>query len=589
MSKIAKRYDYKKFSVLAGPAAKLPKDKQSYKVRYRSVSTRKDAFRTILLAVGTLAIELAFLSWLLLSLLQPIWDQSATIGAAFVALLICIFTIESFRMISIVSFAFSALVAKNPVPVRPQRNKRVAFTTTIVPSKEPFEMVQKTLRAMKKVRYAGQIDVWLLDEGNDPDIKKACQEMGVHHFSRKGVPEWNMPSGNLKAKTKHGNHNAWLAAHGDQYDYVLSVDSDHVPLPNYAERMLGYFRDRDVAYVVGPQVYANLDSVITRGAESQSYVFQATIQRAANSYDAAMFVGTNHAYRVSTLQSIGGFQDSITEDLLTGLTIHSTRNPDTNRYWKSVYTPDVLAVGEGPSTWTDFFSQQLRWSRGANEVLMTRFAKLFVKLPLKARIHYGLIVWCYPAAALTWTIGIAVSMLYLFLGTTGVGLQDKTWLALYVDVLAAQLLLYGWLRRYNVSPHEPRNSFGIAGVIFSIFAAPVYAYSLYCTLARKQSGFVVTPKGDTASNDRWSTFKYHIMWASLVVWFLWYALLIGNSHINVKIWCAIALTASLTPVIMWRISAWPQTRAAVVRFLRAPRSLSLPSIKYRKDPTHEVN
>ena len=29
-----------------------------------------------------------------------------------------------------------------------------------------------------------------------------------------------------------------------------------------------------------------------------------------------------------------------------------------------VYTPDVLAVGEGPASWTDFFSQQTRWSRG---------------------------------------------------------------------------------------------------------------------------------------------------------------------------------------------------------------------------------
>ena len=569
------QYDYSGHSKLAGPISKLPK-KTAYKVRYRGISSRKDTIWTIVLASATILIELSFLTWLLLSLTLPMWDEDVTIGAAFVGLLICIFIIESFRMISIISFAFSALMAKNPVPVTPERNKRVAFTTTIVPSKEPFEMVEKTLQAMLKVKYHGGVDVWLLDEGDDPKIKAACQAMGVHHFSRKGVPEWNMPTGNHKAKTKHGNHNAWLQAHGKDYDYVLSVDSDHVPLPNYAQRMLGYFRDADVAYVVGPQVYANLDSVITRGAESKSYVFQATIQRAANSYDAAMFVGTNHAYRVSTMMDIGGFQDSITEDLLTGLTVHSTRNPKTGRFWKSVYTPDVLAIGEGPSSWTDFFSQQLRWSRGANEVLMTRFAKLFTKLPLKARLHYGLIVWCYPAAALTWSVGIAVSMLYLFLGTTGVGLPDKIWLALYVDVLAAQLVLYGWLRRYNVSPHESRNSFGIAGVIFSIFAAPVYAYSLYATLARKNSAFVVTPKGETASRERWSAFRYHLMWAALVVWFLYYSFLIGNNHASVKIWSAIALTASLTPVIMWRISIWPQTRSAIYEFLTRPRTIHLP-------------
>jgi cellulose synthase/poly-beta-1,6-N-acetylglucosamine synthase-like glycosyltransferase len=554
-----KRYDYKAFSVLAGrltTPSGLP-----YKVAYQRISNRKDAVKTVLLAVANVTIEISFLVWLLLSLLSPIWDKSATLGATFIGLLVCIFIIESFRLVSIVSFAFSALVARNPVPVRPSPNKRVAFTTAIVPSKEPFEMVQQTLLAMKKVSYQGQLDVWLLDEGNDPAIKRACKAMGVKHFSRKGKAKWNMPAGRFKAKTKHGNYNAWLIDQGHRYDYVLSVDSDHVPRSNYAGRMLGYFRDEDVAFVVGPQVYANMDTVIARGAESQSYVFQATIQRAANAYNAAMFVGTNHAYRVKTLLDIGGFQDSITEDLITGLTIHGTRNPDTGNYWKSVYTPDVLAVGEGPSSWTDFFSQQLRWSRGANEILLTRFAGLFVRLPWRAKLHYGLIIWCYPAAALTWSVGIAVSMLYLFLGTTGVGLHDKTWLALYVDVLAAQVLLYAWLRKYNVSPHEPKGSFGVSGILLSIFAAPMYAYSLYCTLARKQSAFVVTPKGDSASPDTWGTFKYHLMWAGLVTWFLGYSALIGNTHPSVKIWCTLALAACLTPLVMWRISVWPYTKA----------------------------
>jgi cellulose synthase/poly-beta-1,6-N-acetylglucosamine synthase-like glycosyltransferase len=566
------KFDYKGHSVLAGKIAAVGRAK-TYRVKFQPLSNRRDSVKTIIFSVATIAIELVFLSWLLISLLSPIWDQSATIGAAFLALLACIFIIDSFRLISIASFAFSVLAAKNPVPVWPMPRKKVAFTTAIVPSKEPFEVVVKTLEAMLKVKYEGGIDVWLLDEGNDPDIKKACQAMGVRHFSRKGVEKWNQPGGKFQAKTKHGNYNAWLMAHGKDYDYVLSVDSDHVPLHNYANRMLGYFRDRDVAFVVGPQVYANVDNFITRGAESQSYVFQATIQRAAISYGVAMFVGTNHAYRVSTLMSIGGFQHSITEDLMTGLRIHGSRNPETGRHWKSIYTPDVLAIGEGPSTWTDFFSQQLRWSRGANEILMTSFMRLFLKLPWRAKLHYGLIIWCYPAAALTWTIGIAVSMLYLFLGTTGVALHDKTWLALYVDVLAAQLFLYGWLRKYNVSPHESKQSFGIRGILVSIFAAPIYAYALYCTLARKTSGFVVTPKGDNASPDSLITFKYHLIWAGLVLWFLGYSMLIGNTHPSVKIWSALALSACLTPLLLWQISMWPHTK----RFWKRVFSFTKPS------------
>jgi cellulose synthase/poly-beta-1,6-N-acetylglucosamine synthase-like glycosyltransferase len=559
---------YKEASRLAGNF--MPLKGKQYRVSFKRLANKRDARRTLLLATANVGVEVGFLTWLLISLLKPIWDASATIGAAFIALLICIFVIESFRLISIIAFSMSALWSRNPVPVRPKRGDRVAFTTTIVPAKEPFEMVRKTLEAMKQVQYNGTYDVWLLDEGNSPAIKKACREMGVRHFSRKGKAAWNTESGRFRARTKHGNHNAWLAAHGAKYDYVLSVDSDHIPHPSFAKRMLGYFRDPDVAYVVGPQVYGNTETVIARGAESQSYVFQATIQRAANAYGAAMFVGTNHAYRVTTMMQIDGFQDSITEDLLTGMKIHSTRNPDTGKFWKSVYTPDVLAIGEGPSSWTDFFSQQLRWARGANETLLKHFVPMFIRLPWGARLHYGLIIWCYPAAAITWTVGIAVSMLYLFLGTTGVGLQDKTWLALYADVLAAQVILYAWLRRYNVSPHEEKKSFGISGILFSIFAAPVYAVALFSTLTRRKSGFVVTAKGDTTSPDHWLTFKYHIFWATLVGGFLGYTILIGNTHPNVKIWCVIALTSCLAPLIMWRITVWPQTRRTVARFLRTP-------------------
>ena len=55
---------------------------------------------------------------------------------------------------------------------------------------------------MRAVEYDGQVDVWLLDEGNDPDAMAACAAIGVRHFSRKGIARYNQPSGEFKAKTK---------------------------------------------------------------------------------------------------------------------------------------------------------------------------------------------------------------------------------------------------------------------------------------------------------------------------------------------------------------------------------------------------
>jgi cellulose synthase (UDP-forming) len=121
----------------------------------------------------------------------------------------------------------------------------VAVLTTIVPGKEPVDLVMNTLRAMKRIRHDGPMDVWLLDEGDDPDVRRRCEEIGVRHFSRKGHTEWNQPSGPFRAKTKHGNHNAWRQAHELDYDVVAQMDPDHVPFENFLERTLGYFADPD--------------------------------------------------------------------------------------------------------------------------------------------------------------------------------------------------------------------------------------------------------------------------------------------------------------------------------------------------------
>jgi cellulose synthase/poly-beta-1,6-N-acetylglucosamine synthase-like glycosyltransferase len=82
----------------------------------------------------------------------------------------------------------------------------------------------------------------------------------VHHFTRHQVERYNQPRGRFKARSKHGNYNAWVDVHGDDYEFFVSVDPDHVPQANFCERLLGYFRDPDVAFVVGPQVYGNYDN-----------------------------------------------------------------------------------------------------------------------------------------------------------------------------------------------------------------------------------------------------------------------------------------------------------------------------------------
>ena len=113
--------------------------------------------------------------------------------------------------------------------------------------------------------------------------------------------------------------------------------------------MLGYFRDPDVGFVIGPQVYGNYDTSVTKAAESQQFLFHALIQRAGNRYGAPMFVGTSNAVRIKRAQA-----DRRAVRLDHRGHGHRLRDaprtatPRPGKKWRSVYTPDVLAVGEGP-------------------------------------------------------------------------------------------------------------------------------------------------------------------------------------------------------------------------------------------------
>ncbi|MFI2200711.1 glycosyltransferase family 2 protein [Streptomyces sp. NPDC020192] len=559
------RYDYEHYSRLAGPLTQ-PDPTKPYRVQYRSLlSQEPHRIRAALMLGAAPVLSLVLLFWLLRPAHwtqrdYPAYDFLPTLDTV---MLVSIGLIEFFRCMNVLSNAHATLVARDPVPVVPETGTRVAFITTVVPGKEPLEMVTKTLQAAVRLRHRGLLHVWLLDEGDAPAVKEVCARLGVHHFSRKGVEKWNRPKGPHRAKTKHGNYNAWLEAHGDSYDFFASVDTDHVPLPNYLERMLGYFRDPDVGFVIGPQVYGNYDTFVTKAAESQQFLFHALIQRAGNRYGAPMFVGTSNAVRIRALKQIGGLYDSITEDMATGFEMHRAKNPATGRKWRSVYTPDVLAVGEGPNAWTDFFTQQLRWSRGTYETILKQYWRGLFTLPPGKLFNYTMMIIFYPMSALNWILASLSCALFLGLGASGVNIDPTVWLMLYGNASALQIGLYIWNRRHNVSPHEPEGSGGVAGMVMSALSAPVYARSLMDAVLRRKSRFVVTPKGESASPDTlFGTFRIHWFFILVFGGSLAAGFALGHSQPAMIVWATLALLITASPIFAWRYTLRQEKRKA---------------------------
>ena len=272
------------------------------------------------------------------------------------------------------------------------------------------------------------------------------------------------------------------------------------------------------------------------------------------------------------MQEIGGLQDSITEDLATSLVFHTRRNPSTGRPWTSVYTPDVLAVGEGPSSWTDFFTQQYRWSRGGDEVFFHEFGRAMFRLSPSQLLHYIVLLSYYPTIGTAWLLGTLSGMLYLIFGTGGVVIDPKLWFMFYANVLLMQIAVYLWLRRYNVSPHEKAGSSGVAGMFISAITVPVYVTSLLQTLRGRATNFVVTPKGAAMSVDTWRTFRLHLIWATIIGVPLVASTWLGHSELAMRVWSMMAVLVCSAPVLIWRFTQRREKRAAAPAHELAPET-----------------
>jgi cellulose synthase/poly-beta-1,6-N-acetylglucosamine synthase-like glycosyltransferase len=560
------RRKYVSSATVAGPTTASGPDEHS--VRFRSVASPRERAVLTLLVLLNATTASVFIVWLMrpehfpgyAADLKPTWFALATIGFTFVV------AVELIRLVQNVAVWVFAFSAKDPEPVDPPIGWRVAMLTTIVPGKEPLELVERTLRKMLQVAYCGTVDVWILDEGDDPAVKRMADELGVYHFSRKGKPQYNQPTGPYRARTKAGNHNAWRAEHERRYDVVAQMDPDHVPLPCFLERTLGFFRDPDVAFVVAPQVYGNMyDNWLAHGASVQQYVFSGVVERGGNGLGAPLLIGTNHLYRPRAWQQVGGYQDSIIEDHLTGMRVQATVNPATGRRWKGVYTPDVLAVGEGPTTWADYFNQQKRWSYGIWEILLSkRDARR--GLNRRQRLLYGCVQLYYPSVAIALVLGNLATAMYLLFGIASVELHSLTWLALWSASLGSWFLLWFWLRRFNLAEHE-RTEVGIPGMALALFAGPVYLAAAAAAVMRRPLAYAVTAKGNLRSTESFRTFRLHLGWAAAAAALLTASFMLGNDYLALRVWSGVALFAGLTPPLL---AGWNAVRLRLGRGQSAP-------------------
>ena len=242
------------------------------------------------------------------------------------------------------------------LPVHRPADLSVRVVDCLIPTHtEPVSVIEPTVIAALAVR--GIRRVLVLGNFERADVRAMAVRLGAEYHAR-----------NSNAHGKAGNLNNGLAFTGA--DFVLTMDADHMAMPEFLERTLGYFDDPSVAFVQTPQSFHNTKTLLFRRAHgqearwSESNVFYKTILPAKNGCNASIYVGTSAVLRRAALDDVGGFATgTVTEDIHTSLRMHA-------KGWRSVFVPEPLAFGLEAQSLKEFYQQRRRWALGALTLLL---------------------------------------------------------------------------------------------------------------------------------------------------------------------------------------------------------------------------
>ncbi|WP_235521173.1 glycosyltransferase family 2 protein [Cellulomonas sp. Leaf395] len=328
---------------------------------------------------------------------------------------------------------------------------------------EDLETIRRTVSAA--VGMQGKHDTWVLDDGRSDEVRDLAAALGARYVRRLSTNG---------AKAGNINHALSIA----KGDFFVIFDADFVPLPQFLHETVPFFASDDVAFVQTPQVYGNLDTVISKGAGYMQSVFYKFIQPGRNRFNAAFSVGTNVIYRRSAADSIGGiYSDSKSEDVWTSLMLHE-------KGWRTVYIPTELAVGDTPETVEAYTKQQLRWATGGFEIMLTH-NPLSPKrtLTMDQRIQY-LVTSTHYLTGIAPLLLILVPPLQIYFNLTPMNLTitPMTWLLYYAGFYVMQILV----AFYTLG------SFRWQVLLLAAVSFPIYTRALINAIFKKDQKWHVT-------------------------------------------------------------------------------------------------
>lgn len=305
-----------------------------------------------------------------------IWRGLYTLNTAAMVFSVVLLIAE---IMGVINFFLFVLMTWNTDKIKRQKAPSGVSVDVFVPTyNEDLHVLEATIVGCKHIRMPHK--TYLLDDGNRDEVRALAKKMGCGYLSRE-----------KNTHAKAGNINeALLKTTGE---FVVVLDADMVPQPDFLEKTLGYFNNKKTAIVQMPQEFYNLDSMQHQKSGSfwhEQQLFYHVIQPGKNNIDAAFWCGSPSILRRAAIMDVGGVAtDCVTEDFLTSIRLNA-------KGWHIRYHDEPLAFGIAPQSFHAFSVQRLRWAQGSMKIFRSKDNPLFKRgLKWKQRLSHFAAIFTY--------------------------------------------------------------------------------------------------------------------------------------------------------------------------------------------------
>ena len=311
------------------------------------ISVKKKFILTcVIVALFTTVCSMIEIAWWksLSAALNPVWATIIIIGLAFFPGIM-------------VSLNLTGIILDKPRR-REIHDDELEDITILIAAYNEEQGIFRTLKSIADQEYSKHITVKVIDnnstDGTKAEILRAQQ--ALTNISVEYLFE------STKGKFAALNHGLTLT----KTRFVITIDADtylyREALKRICYAMISENRNKQVAAIAGTVLVRNSrDNVLAAMQEWEYFLSIAGIKRAQGLFQSTLVAqGAFSIYDTAKLKNIGGWKDSIGEDIVLTWELLSEGN-------KTYYCDDAIAFTDVPTKLRVFCRQRARWARGMIE------------------------------------------------------------------------------------------------------------------------------------------------------------------------------------------------------------------------------